>query len=213
MKEVVILGGHGDGLVAAQVIADMAKAGEAIQLVGYLNDDENKGATINGLPVLGKTKEWTSLGENYYFHACLLSVGKMEQRASLIESFGIPLHRWVTLIHPSAIIADNVYIGSANLITANAVFQPKSKLGNFCSVRSGANIGHDAALSDFCYVGPNATICGYGKMQKGSYLAPNAVLRDNTEMGKFSTLAAGSAAFKNIPEKSTWVGVPAKRVK
>lgn len=213
MKEVVILGGHGDGLVAAQVIFDMAASGVPIRLVGFLNDHEELGSLIAGVPVLGKIQEWKNIDSNYFFHPCLLSVGKIEQRVRLIEGLEIPSDRWVSLIHPTAKFANNVKVGFACLITAYAVCQPQSCIGNFCSLRSGANIGHDVELSEFCYVGPNATVCGYGKMLKGAYLAPNAVLRDNTEMGAFSVLGAGSAAFKNLPEYSTWIGVPAKRVK
>ena len=66
-------------------------------------------------------------------------------------------------------------------------------------------------LGDFAYVGPNATLCGYARVAEGAYVAPNAVVRDRTEMGRFSVLAAGSVAYKSLPEDSTWIGNPARR--
>lgn len=212
MQQVVILGGFGDGLVAAQVLEDMAKAGQAIELIGFLNDHTPVGETIGGYPVLGKTGDWASLPESVQFHFSLLSVGKMRARAELIEGFAIPKHRWKSLIHPSCQIAATAQVGRGVLMTAFVVLQPGAHLGDGCSLRSFANIGHDVVCDDFVYVGPNATLAGYSQVAKGGFVAPNAILRDRCCMGEFSVLGAASAGLKDIPAGQTWLGVPAKRI-
>ncbi|KAF1070182.1 MAG: putative acetyltransferase EpsM [Pseudomonas citronellolis] len=210
-KQVVILGGHGDGLVAAQVILDMARAGQDIVLAGFLNDHNPPGSDIGGYPVLGRTGDWHELPAATVFHFALLSVGKMQQRADLIRSFGIPPERVVSLIHPSTQLASDCIVGAGALICAYAVLQPGVRTGVCCSIRAGANLGHDVRLDDFVYVGPNATLCGYASVDCGAYVAPNAVVRDRTEVGAFAVLAAGSVAYKSLPPGSTWIGNPARR--
>ncbi|MCQ4346308.1 hypothetical protein NGA35_02435 [Pseudomonas stutzeri] len=210
-KQVVILGGHGDGLVAAQVILDMAAAGQDIMLAGFLNDHNPLGSDIGGYPVLGRTRDWRDLPADTCFHFALLSVGKMQQRVDLIRGFNIPPERIVSLIHPTAQIAADCVLGAGALVCAYAVLQPGVRTGLCCSIRAGANLGHDVRLDDFVYVGPNATLCGYAKADCGAYVAPNAVVRDRTDLGAFAVLAAASVAYKSLPASSTWIGNPARR--
>lgn len=54
--DVIILGGHGDGLVAPQIILDLSKTGLSIRLLGFLNDQVPIGQKIGEYQVLGKTK-------------------------------------------------------------------------------------------------------------------------------------------------------------
>lgn len=209
--QVVILGGSGDGLVAAQVIRDLRRSGQEIELMGFLNDHADRGETIGGYPVLGKTADWPELSENVLFHCCLLSVGKMRQRADLIKALAIPEERLVSLIHPSACIADDVVIGRGALIASHVTCQPGARIGRLGSIRAGANIGHDVTLNDYVYVGPNATLCGYATVAEGGYVAPNSVVRERLHMGEYSVLAAGGVAFKDIESNATWIGNPARR--
>ncbi len=212
LKKVVILGGAGDGVVAAEVIKSMNSAGQSLEFIGFLNDSLAKKELISGYPVLGKTDEWDQLSEDIQFHCCLLSVGKMKSRSELIADFKIPEKRLISLIHPQAVVAENAKIGHGVMLAANVICQPGVQIGAYSSVRGGANLGHDVSVGEYAYVGPNATLCGYASTGKGSYVAPNAVLRDKAKMGDYSVLSAGSVALKDIPAETTWMGNPAKRV-
>ena len=209
--QVVIFGGGGDGLVAAQVIRDLRRSGQKIELMGFLNDHAARGEAIGQYPVLGKTTDWPELPKEVLFHCCLLSVGKMRQRADLIKALAIPEERLVSLIHPTACIADDVIISRGALIASHVTCQPGARIGRLGSIRAGANIGHDVTLDDYVYVGPNATLCGYATVAEGGYVAPNAVVRERLLMGEYSVLAAGSVAFKDIEPNATWIGNPARR--
>lgn len=211
VTKVVILGGSGDGQVAAQLIRDMRRSGQSIELLGYLNDHAEKGEIIGSYPVLGKTRNWLELPKDVFFHCCLLSVGRMRQRAELIKGFAISDERLVSLIHPTACIADDVVIGPGAMICSHVTCQPGVRIGRLGSIRAGANIGHDVTLDDFVYVGPNSTVCGYAKVDEGAYVAPNAVVRERICMGEYSVLAAGGVAFKDVEANATWIGNPARR--
>lgn len=213
MIEVVILGGHGDGLVAAAVINDIALSGIDIRLVGFLNDALPIGEHIQGVPVLGATKDWVQLSNNVKFLVCLHKVGQMRTRSELIESFAIPDDRLVSVIHPSACISNDVKIHAGVLIGSFVTCQPGSVVGRYATIRAGANLGHDAVMQDFCYLGPNATLCGKALLSKGAHAGPNSVVIDGLSLGNFSVLAAGAAAMRSTEEDSVWMGNPARRVK
>ena len=171
------------------------------------------GSTIGNLEIVGKPDEWRSFDERYKFVFALLTVGKMEERVNRLRELKIPLERLATIVHPTATIADDVVIGAGTVVASNVTCQPGSHIGANCIIRAGACIGHDVVVDDYVDIGPNVSLAGYSKVQLGAQIAPNAVVRDNVVIGSFSVLGAGSAAFKNTEEKTTWVGVPAIRVK
>lgn len=212
MRRVVIVGGHGDGLVAAQVIRDLQRAGAAVECAGFLNDAVPAGGEIAGLPVIGRTREWASLPDDVGFHVALHKVGRMSERAALIESFAIPDARLVTLVHPTACVADDVTVGPGALVASHVTCQPASVIGRYVSIRAGANVGHDVRIEDFAYVGPNATLCGRSVVRRGAHAGPNSVVTDAVCLGAFSVLSAGAVATRDTDEGSVSMGNPARRI-
>ncbi|KMJ88303.1 hypothetical protein ACH58_23345 [Achromobacter xylosoxidans] len=213
MPKVLILGGHGDGLVAAQVLRDMQRSGQDIELAGFLNDRIPKGGEISSIPVLGTIPEWEAFPLDTMFHIALHKVGHMRARVDLIESLGIPANRLASLVHPSAQIADDVQIGAGALIASYVTCQPGVSVGIGATVRAGANLGHDVHIADFAYVGPNATLCGRATTGKGSHVAPGAIVVDGVSLADFALLGAGGVAFRPMGEDEVWMGNPARKVK
>ncbi|MCL6419717.1 LbetaH domain-containing protein [Aestuariirhabdus haliotis] len=213
MKKVVILGGYGDGLVAIQIVKDMFKSGSNIEVIGFLNDSLDVGEEISGLPVLGGTDSWKKLSDDVMFHVCLHKVGQMEVRSTLMESFHIPDERLCSIVHPSAVIADDVILGAGVLIASCVTVQPASAIGKCSTIRAGANVGHDVNIGDYCYLGPNATLCGRSTLDEGAHVGPGSVVVDQIKVGKFSVIGAGSVALRNAEMCSVWMGSPARRVK
>ena len=213
LKKVVIIGGGGNGLVVAQIVLDLIKTGEPIELVGFLNDNIPVGEHMECWPVLGAPHEWDRLDGNISFVYALLSVGKMKVRAEKFKHLNIPQSRMATVVHPSASIGFNVKLGSGVVVAANAVLQPGAKVGNNCFIRANANLGHDVALDDLVDIGPNSTLCGYAHVEEGVQIAPNSVVRDSVRIGTYSTVAAGAAIFKDVAPGATMLGNPAKRIR
>ena len=213
LKKVVIIGGGGNGLVVAQIVLDLIKAGEPVELVGFLNDNIPVGEYIERWPVLGAPHEWESLDGDVSFVYALLSVGKMKVRADKFKQLNIPQNRLATLVHPSASISFNVQLGCGVVVAANAVLQPGAKIGDNCFIRANANLGHDVTLDNLVDIGPNSTLCGYAHAEEGVQIAPNSVVRDSVRIGTYSTVAAGAAIFKDVAPGATMLGNPAKRIR
>lgn len=211
-KQIVIIGGTGNGLVIAQIILDLQQQGENIQLVGFLNDHLPSNSYLYDWPVLGKPASWQDLNEDYLFCFALLSVGKMEQRIAKMKSLHIPMQRLAKLIHPTAMIGLNADIGAGSVICSHVSVQPNTRVGQNTIVRAGANLGHDTKVADYVDIGPNACLCGYASIQQGTHIAANTVVQDNRTVGELCTIGAGAALFRDAPSHSTWLGNPARRV-
>ena len=87
---------------------------------------------------------------------------------------------------------------------------PKSVIGNHCSLRASANIGHDCIVGDFCYIGPNSTLAGRVTLEEGVHIGPNACLLERIQIGMHSVVGLGSAVIKNLPNFTVVFGNPAR---
>lgn len=211
-KEIVILGGLGDGLVIQQTILDIANKDGSVKLLGYLNDHLDIGSPIGDSVVLGKISDWGTLDHDVFFIAALHKVKAMPARVAKINGLNIPEQRWTNVIHPTACVSQHVKMGHGIFLGQNAVVQPGSVIGNHVTVRAGASLGHDSILEQFSYVGPNATLCGKAILEEAAHLAPNAVVLDGKKLGKYSVVGIGSAVTKDTLPFAIYFGVPAQKI-
>lgn len=212
MKQIVILGGPGDGVVVARSIEARGGRGEALQVAGFLNDALPPDSRIAGRPVLGRLEDWRRLPAEFSFVAALHKLKQMQARMNRVIGLAIPDARWATVIDPAACIAEDVVIGHGSYIGPYAVVQPGCRIGKHVSIRAGANLGHDAGVADFAYVGPNASLCGRARLDEGAHLGPNACVADGKSVGRFAVVGICSAVTKNVPARTVVIGVPARRV-
>lgn len=212
MKKVIILGGQGDGVGIASFINDMQKEGQHIELLGFLNDSEDK--RILDLPVLGSLSDWKNYekDEDVYFITALLKTKYSYQRSNLINDLKIPINKYCNVIHPTAIISDYSKIGVGNVIGPNVNIMPNVIIGNHCSFRASASIGHDCKINNFCYMGPNSTMAGKSILNDGAHIGPNASVLDGKVIGQHSVLGMGSVATKDIEDFNVYFGVPSKKI-
>ena len=121
-------------------------------------------------------------------------------------------------IHGSPIIAssailDTKVIGTSTTI-ANLVFiGPGVEVGNYVKLNARSSIHHDCKIADFSVVSPSATLCGNVKVGKGVLIGAGATILPGLTLGEFATIGAGAVVTRNVEPNSTYVGVPARKVK
>ena len=110
MDKIIVLGGKGSAVVIAEQIYDAQCKGENIELLGFAFDDPTFGKEINGFPLLCHTYEAYEKYERYSdvkFIYQLYRPDLMEVRIKLRESFGIPIERYATFVHPMATVTQS----------------------------------------------------------------------------------------------------------
>lgn len=189
------IGGH------AKVILDVAlQSGNAITSV--FDDDVSKlGTTFCGFNVDGVIAPSIE-GQS------IIAVGN--NRIRKIISQRLNQSEWITIIHPSAIIASDVKIGIGSVVMAGVILQSGVEVGNHCIVNTGACVDHDCIIGDFAHIAPNVSMAGGIKVGEGSLIGIGSAIIPGIHIGDWSILGAGSVVVKNIPSHQTWVGNPAK---
>ena len=74
-------------------------------------------------------------------------------------------------------------------------------------------VGHDAVLNDFVTLYPSVNISGITNIGKASELGTGTQIIQGKRVGDYSIVGAGAVIVKDIPEKCTAVGSPAKPIK
>lgn len=189
-------GGH------AKVVLDTArKAGKTISCA--LDDDTEKhhsefaGTMING-----------SISQDLISDTAVIAIGNNADRRR-IDGVVSPV-RWETLIHPSAVVANDVEIGEGAVIMAGAIIQPGARIGRHTIINTGACVDHDCRIGDFVHIAPNCSLAGEVVIDEGVELGIGSSVINRVSIGAWSVVGAGSTVTEDIPARSTAFGSPAK---
>lgn len=172
--------------------------------MGFL-DDYVQAKEVDDVPVLG------SVRQSREFSDCKFVVAFGSPEAKKINVSEHLRHaEFATLIHPTAIIADSSCIGEGSLICAGTIVSVNVRVGNHVTLNLACTIGHDAVISDYTSVMPGTNISGNMCMGEGVYVGTGAKIIHRLEVGSHSTIGEGAMVIRNVEEKQTVVGVPAK---
>lgn len=205
MKEkLLIIGASGHG----KVVADIALKMDKWQSIAFLDDDESINSSM-GIEVVGK-----SIDAFKHIQDCDLFVGvgnnatreKIQQKLEA-EGASIP-----TLIHPTAVIGQDVELESGVVVMAGVVINCCSSIGRGCIINTGATIDHDNLIEDYVHVSPGVHLAGTVKVGSGSWLGIGSIVSNNLEIASGCKLGAGAVVVKDITEPGTYVGIPVRRV-
>lgn len=199
MNRLIIVGASGHG----KVVADIAKKCGYSDII-FLDNDENI-KTCAGCPVLGPDTMTSELDGDLF-----IAVGNAIVRKKLMnrdEGRNFPV-----LIHPNAVIADDLVIGAGSVVMAGTVINPGSKIGKGVIVNTSSSVDHDCTIGDYVHVSVGSHLCGTVKIQDSTWIGAGATISNNVNICGECTIGAGTVVVKDINEPGIYVGVPAKKI-
>lgn len=201
-KSIVIVGASGHG----KVIADIAKKNGYTEIV-FL-DDNPAVKECNGYPVVGISGDAVRFcGSDF-----IVAIGNVRIRQNIqtrLEEGGVHM---ATLVHPNAVIGENVSLGEGTVVMAGAVINPCTKIGKGCIINTCASVDHDCTIGDFAHVSVSAHTAGAVVIGDRTWLGIGSVVSNNIEITADCMIGAGAVVVKNIAESGTYIGVPAKKI-
>ena len=140
----------------------------------------------------------------------IVAIGNANFRRKIQTS--IAENRLSTLIHPEAVIGDDVEIGVGSIVMAGVVINSGSRIGKGVIVNTSSSIDHDCMIGDFVHVAVGAHLAGSVLVDDNSWIGAGAIINNNLHVCSSCMIGAGAVVVKNIEEEGTYVGVPAKRI-
>lgn len=129
---------------------------------------------------------------------------------------------FTNLIHPSATFGkgqlDNIGKKTGVIICAGVRLTSNIEVGNFNIYNLNSTIGHDVICEDFINIAPGANISGNVHIEENCWIGTGAVINqgdpsEKLRIGRNTIIGSGSVVVKNCENNSTYVGIPAKRIK
>lgn len=204
-SKLLIIGAGGHGKVVADIALKMNKWKEIL----FLDDNENIRTPI-GMEVIGKTRDVFEYMDDFDFFIGIGNNSIREGIQSKLEAEGVNLP---TLIHPSAVIGEQVELAAGTIVMAGCVINCCAKIGKGCIINTSSTIEHDNLIEDYVHISPGVNLAGTVNIGKGTWLGIGSTVSNNINITSSCNIGAGAIVIKDITEAGTYVGVPARRVK
>lgn len=210
-KKVIIIGGTGNGTVISSTVEDIMRESQEWELLGFLNDQLKVGEELGGFPVLGKADEAPRFNKkDCYFIYALVTVKQAYERIQRLHSLGIPLEKFATLKHPTAVVSRNVKLGYGVVLMPGVITSPDATIGNHAQLYANSFVGHDTKVGDYCFIANNASVGGIVTLEEGVHIGSNCSIIERVTVGKWSIIGLGSVVLKDVEPFTIVAGNPAK---
>jgi len=208
-ERILIVGAGGFGREVLQWARD-AWPDDSRRIAGFLSadahilDSQDFGVGVVGSPVDYEPASGDKL---------LLAIGIPDTRRRVAEALLAKGAEFLTLIHPTAIVAASASVGLGSILCPYSIASDSSCAGRFVILNYHSSLGHDASAGDFSVLSPYATLGGHATIKDDVFLGLHASVGPGKTVGEWSKISANSCVLADAPANSLAYGVPGRIVK
>lgn len=203
-----LIGARKDG--QAGVVLDVLSYFKNIEVVAFFDyTPDLKDTLIDGVRVFGCITDMQQevLSNIDMFH---ISVGDNKARLELYRSLKAQGLKFLTVLHPTAVVSSTATIGEGCFIGAQVVIQNNVTISNVTLINTSAVIEHDNVIGESVHVAPRACTAGRVTIGNMSFIGIGAVVIPDVVIGELSFISAGSVITKNVSDKTKMIGYKSK---
>ncbi len=207
--KIVIYGAGGLGREVLQ-LARQTLCRDGARVLGFVDDGVAPGTVLNDAEVLGGGDYIDSIREPFSLVFGLAS--PLAKKELYHRHKKNPLISFPNVIHRSASISEYAHLGEGVVVAASCLVSVDATLGTCVFLNSGAMIGHDAVVGDFTSIMPMSAISGNVAIGECCLIGVQSAIRQGLRVGRNCTVGMGSMVLRDVPDDSTVLGNPAKKV-
>ena len=210
MRNIVIVGAGGFGR-EVHLWAKRLLEGPDYRFKGFIDDNPD---SANNLPahtkLLGAIQpgaiQYQILENDRFIYA----IGSIDNKREIVTGLQDRGAKFISLIHPTAIVAETANIGQGVVICPFALVSDQADLSDFVMVNCYASCAHDTRVGRYSILSPYATLNGFVELEQEVFLGTHATVTAGRKVGARSRISANSVAMTDVPSQSIVVGVPGK---
>jgi len=198
MKKIILIGGGGH----AKVVIDAVKYSDKYTIYGIVDPKLPEGESVLGVKVIGGDEKLKGLFEEGIESAFIGigSIGDCSLRKKIYDELKRIGFRLPVIVHPKAIVADDVEIGDGTFVAAGAIINPGTKIGKNAIINTSSSIDHDCVIGDFVHIAPGVTLSGGVKVGDETHIGTGAKVTQYLTIGKKCTIGAGQTIRHDIAD-------------
>lgn len=155
-------------------------------------------------PILGTVEDYIPETGDVF----LCALGEPTQRKRYVAKIVAKGGEFISIVHPSAVVAENAKIGIGCLIRPMAVVGSDAIVGEHVIVGALSLVAHDCKIGDYSEISPGCHIAGWCSVEEEVFIGIHAALVPHVTLGKGVFVAAGAVVTKSV-ETGRVMGVPA----
>jgi len=196
-------GGH------SMVVLDALQLSGAKASIHILDESADRiGRNVLGFTVQPFDRGQKLAGERFH-----VTVGHNDTRAAIFEALKEAGGTPETIIHPVATIARSASIGEGTFVAARAVVAPVVVVGEGVIVNHGTIVDHECVVGSYCHLAPGVTLGGNVSVGSRVFIGAGANILPGVSIGDAVTIGAGAVVRTDVPPGTTYVGVPARKIR
>jgi sugar O-acyltransferase (sialic acid O-acetyltransferase NeuD family) len=212
MKRVVIIGAGVHGREVAEILRHQSGSGGGAMPLGFVDDDRSlQGTTVDELPVLGDFSWFEGVDRSEVSVIC--ASGFSQTRRTMVERAAAAGLSFANAISPLAYLSPNAKVGQGVVMCQNSLAARGSMIEDHAILNLGAIVSHDTRVGRYATLNPGVNLAGNVTIGEGSYLGIGCSVIQGISIGSWTTVGAGAAVIRDLPDKVTAVGVPARIIK
>lgn len=200
MKEKILLiggGGH------AKVVIDAIKCSGKYEICGIADAKLKAGNSVLGVKVIGGDDMLDRIFKDGVRNAFVAigsigderSVGVRISIAANLKKIGFNLP---AIVHPRAIVAEDVSLGEGTFVAAGAVINPGTKIGRNAIINTNSSVDHDCIIGNFVHIAPGATLSGGVKVGDEAHVGTGANITQGVSIEQETLVRAGTLVSRDI---------------
>lgn len=206
VSRIIIVGAGGFGREVLQWACD-AWPERASRIAGFLSAERDRlDQHACRLEIIGDPGSYVPQPGD----ALLLAIGIPGIRRNVAESLRSRGAEFLTLLHPTAIVASTATIGEGSVICPYAIVSDAARVGDFVLMNYHSSLGHDASAGDHAVLSPYATLGGNAHIGEDVFMGLHASVGPGRKIGAGSKVSANSCALSDAPPDSIVYGAPGR---
>lgn len=142
----------------------------------------------------------------------IVGIGDNAQRKKMYERALSVGGKPINVCAESAVTGLDYSMTEGIFLAEKAYLGPQALVGCDSIINTGAVIEHETRIGEHTHIAPGATVCGRCSIGNNVFLGAGSTVIDKTNIADDVIIGAGSVVTKDILEKGTYAGCPARRV-
>lgn len=204
MKNLLIIGAGGFG---REVLAWARASLSDCRIGGFLDDNPQAGQDPRlRAPVIGSIATYEPLTDDVF----VCAVGAPRLRRLFSKSIKDRGGRFVTLVHPTAIVAEGVFLAEGVIVCPQALISVDARVEEGTAIYYQSSVDHDVQIGPWCQISAHCDITGAARLGAGVFLGSHATILPGVTVGDGAVIGAGAVVTRDVAAGVTTVGVPAR---